>query len=75
MPSNRAVETQVTEAQIIAQTRCWLQAIVLRHNFCPFAHKPFQQETIRYAVSQACEPEAVAEDLMRELLHLRDATP
>ncbi len=62
----------ISAAQVIDETRCWLKQIVLRHNFCPFAHKPFQQETIHYIVSEASEPQAVAEDLMQALLQLRD---
>ncbi len=61
-----------TETVVIAETRSWLKNIVLRHNFCPFAHKPFKQETIHYLVSQASKPETVAESLLQALLELRD---
>lgn len=58
---------------MINETRNWLKNIVLRHNFCPFAHKPFKQETIHYLVSQANEPETIAKALMQALLQLRDS--
>ncbi len=67
MPRNTIPATRV-----IDETRRWLKEIVLHHNFCPFAHKPFQQETIHYVVSEANEPAAVAEDLMQALLQLRE---
>jgi len=62
-----------TETTVIDETRSWLKNIVLRHNFCPFAHKPYKQETIRYLVSQASEPTVITESLMRALLELRDS--
>ena len=62
-----------TETVVIDETRNWLKNIVLRHNFCPFAHKPFKQETIHYLVSQASKPETVAESLLQALLELRDS--
>jgi len=62
-----------TESQVLDETRRWLKEIVLRHNLCPFAHKPFQQETIHYIVSQASKPEAITEALIHALLQLRDS--
>jgi len=62
-----------TEAQVIQETECWLKDIVLRHNFCPFAHKPFKQETIHYIVSQENDAEKIAEALIQALLQLRDS--
>ncbi len=62
-----------TEEQIIAQTRKWVKDIVMRHNFCPFAHKPFREERIRYVVSMADQAQGVVEVLLHELMQLRDA--
>ncbi len=62
-----------TETIVIDETRNWLKNIVLRNNFCPFAHKPFKQETIHYLVSQASKPETIAQALMQALLQLRDS--
>ena len=61
-----------TEKQVAAQTRKWVQEIVMHHNFCPFAHKPFRNDTIRYSVCMADEPEGVVETFIEELLTLRD---
>lgn len=58
----------------IAQTRCWLENVVLKHNLCPFAHKPFKGGQIRFVVTDSARPEFLLEDLQRELEHLR-ATP
>lgn len=61
-------------ATYIAQTRCWLENVVLKHNLCPFAHKPFKGGQIRFVVTDSARPEFLLEDLQRELNYLR-ATP
>lgn len=63
------------DSQVIAATRQWVQDIVIRHNLCPFAHKPFRNGVIRYAVSQADNEDLLVNDLIDELLFLRDVDP
>lgn len=63
-----------TDAIYITQTRCWLENVVLKHNLCPFAHKPFKGGQIRYVVTDSARPEFLLEDLQQELEHLH-ATP
>ena len=58
----------------IAQTRYWLENVVLQHNLCPFAHQPFNKGQIRFVVTDSARPEFVLEDLLQELALLR-ATP
>ncbi|SEA22559.1 hypothetical protein SAMN05660964_01164 [Thiothrix caldifontis] len=65
---------QYPNATYIAQTRCWLENVVLKHNLCPFAHKPFKGGQIRYVVTDSARPEFLLEDLQHELEQLR-ATP
>ena len=65
--------TKDREAQIIAETRQWVKNIVIRHNLCPFAHKPDRNDVIRYSLSQATTEDELIEDLIDELLMLRDA--
>lgn len=54
----------------IAQTRCWLENVVLKHNLCPFAHKPFQAGQVRFVVTDSARAEFVLEDLQQELEYL-----
>ncbi len=63
----------LNEEQVITQTRQWVQDIVMRHNLCPFAHKPFRNDVIRYHVCMAAQEEAVVEALINEMKRLRDA--
>ncbi|MBJ6610709.1 MAG: DUF1415 domain-containing protein [Candidatus Thiothrix moscowensis] len=60
-----------SNATYIAQTRYWLENVVLKHNLCPFAHKPFKGGQIRYIVTDSARPEFLLEDLQQELEHLR----
>ena len=45
---------------VIARTRAWLTEIVIGLELCPFAKPVHVKGQIRYAVSNAEEPEGVA---------------
>ena len=66
-------ENSVSEAQAITEARNWVEQVVIRHNFCPFAHKPAKNNTIRYAACMAEDEESVVGMLIDELMLLRDA--
>ncbi|MDH3327013.1 MAG: DUF1415 domain-containing protein [Gammaproteobacteria bacterium] len=57
----------------ISQTKNWVEKIVIKHNFCPFAAKPFRKDTIRYAISNAENENDLVDDLVNELAKIRDA--
>ncbi len=57
---------------MIAATRHWVDAAVIGLNLCPFAHAPRTGNRIRYCVSVARTPEALANDLATELRLLAD---
>ncbi len=63
----------LTEEQVVVQTRRWVQDIVICHNLCPFAHKPFRNDVIRYRVCMAAQEGAIVEALTDEMKQLRDA--
>jgi hypothetical protein len=56
--------------QVIAETKHWLERAVIGLNLCPFAKAVFVKNRIRYVVSAAATPEALGEELNRELQHL-----
>ncbi len=60
--------------QVIAQTRHWIEKLVIGQRLCPFAAQPFAAEKIRYRVSEAKDPEALSEHLVEELFYLRDVS-
>ena len=48
---------------------------MIKHNFCPFAAKPFRENTIRFTVTHATNENDLVDDLVDELAKLRDAKP
>lgn len=61
-------------AAVEAQTRCWLEGLVLAENLCPFAHQPYQAGGVRICVTDAANPQTLLDDLLLELQRLQ-ATP
>lgn len=50
-----ATHNQPDSATIIAQTRCWLESVIIELNFCPFARREHVRNSIRYSVSDQTE--------------------
>jgi uncharacterized protein len=42
----------LTNTTIIAQTKKWIETVVIGCNFCPFAAKEVKNDTIKYVVAQ-----------------------
>ena len=61
---------ELTEKEIVEHTENWIRNLVLEHNLCPFAHQPFHNGLIRFAVSWATVAEDIVDDLINELLDL-----
>ncbi|MBU6211829.1 MAG: DUF1415 family protein [Gammaproteobacteria bacterium] len=59
----------------ISETRDWVERVVIGLKLCPFAPAPAIKGLIRYVTSDAEKPEALLEDLARELQHLVAAPP
>jgi hypothetical protein len=57
----------------IARFRCWIERVVIGLNLCPFARKPYEDDRVRYVVSDASEPGLLLADLERELDLLHEA--
>jgi hypothetical protein len=60
---------------LIADTTEWLTRAVIGLNLCPFAKAVHAKQQIRYVVSHATTPDALMQDLLRELDHLADVSP
>ena len=58
---------------VVAATTTWLERAVVGLNLCPFAKAVHVKRQIRYVVSDATTPEALADDLVRELEFLAEA--
>ena len=56
----------------IAETRRWLEQIVIGLNLCPFAKSVYVKDQVRFVLSDATTIEALVEELAEELVLLRD---
>lgn len=65
-------QSDIPEQQIIVETKQWIDKIIIGHNLCPFAKKPFKQDVIRYVVSTANSEKNLVDDLVAELAYLQD---
>jgi hypothetical protein len=64
-----------TPDEVVASTRLWLERAVIGLQLCPFAKAVYVKDQIRYAVSDAQNPETLLDDLKRELRSLAQASP
>jgi hypothetical protein len=63
------------DAQVINETRNWVDKAVIGLNLCPFAQAVQAGGRIRYAVSHALDADALVGDLAREAQLLMNADP
>ena len=58
----------------IQATKKWIANFVIHYNLCPFAKKPFVQNTIRYVVYEGIDIPTLAKLVQQELIHLNQTT-
>ena len=56
----------------ITTTKKWIETFVIQHNLCPFAKKPFLQNTIRYELYEGTDREELGIILQNECLFLKN---
>ena len=64
----------MTDDEVLAQTRRWLERAVIGLNLCPFAKSVYVKNQVRLVVSRARHLDAFLDDLDREL-ELLKSTP
>lgn len=64
------------DQSIIDQTRCWVKNVIVGNNFCPFAKRELERESIRYGVNHTADLESALQAVIDECVHLdnNDAT-
>ena len=67
--------TIVSDEEIVAATRRWIERAVVGLNLCPFAAGAFAEERIRYCVSHARSEDELLADLEVELRRLYTSEP
>jgi uncharacterized protein len=58
---------------VIAETRAWVDRIVIGLNLCPFAKAVQVKGQVRYVVSEATDPDALLSALCEQLVALAEA--
>ena len=58
---------------VIAETRAWVERVVIGLNLCPFAKAPQSKGRVRYVVSEATDTDTLRRDLLDELRALSEA--
>jgi len=65
----------MNESAVIAETRRWIELMVIGLNLCPFARRVFAGELIRYVVTPATDADGLRAALTEELVLLANAPP
>ena len=65
----------MSDEDVIAATRQWIEKAVIGLNLCPFAKAVYVKNQVRYVVSRAPHLDGLLEDLDRELDFLAAADP
>jgi uncharacterized protein len=60
---------------VIDSTRRWIRSMVIGLDLCPFARRVFEENKIRYGVTDAADEIALLEDLAGELKALASDAP
>jgi hypothetical protein len=60
---------------VIAETRGWIEDVVIGLDLCPFAGEPMRSGRVRFVVSSAAGPEELSRDLAEELARLDREPP
>lgn len=65
----------VSHDEVLAATTEWLEKAVIGLNLCPFAKGVYVKNQVRIVVSDATNPEQLAQQLRQELALLADTDP
>lgn len=60
------------DTQVIEQTKAWIQSVIIKCNFCPFAKSEFDKGRIRYRVDRSSSYKQCLESLINECILLEN---
>lgn len=58
------------QQRIIRQTRNWIDNVIIGHNYCPFARKVVEDNSVRFQVFQSVDPTRQVETVIDECVYL-----
>lgn len=59
-----------TDSELISQTQCWIKSVVVECNFCPFAKREIEKESVRYHVIRNQSLEGCLQSVIQECVYL-----
>ncbi len=62
----------MSKERIEAQTRAWVNEVVIDLDLCPFAAPSLERDALRVVVTEACSAETIADALIAELGALQE---
>lgn len=68
------IQSDISSAKIIAQTRQWIESVVIRQNFCPFARSVYEAQAIHYQVIDDKQLEPCLQALIAQCKKLDNAS-
>jgi len=60
----------LSSEKIIEQTQCWISSVIVAFNFCPFAKREIERNSVFYRVCSDTTMEAVLEHFIDECVRL-----
>lgn len=58
------------DSRIIAQTKEWVNSVIIGHNYCPFAKREVDKGSVRYRVIHETEFNSLLKDVIQECVWL-----
>ena len=61
---------KLDDSKIIAQTKNWVNSVIIAHNYCPFAKREVDKDSVRYNIVHETEFNSLLKDVMQECVWL-----
>ncbi|MDH5601740.1 MAG: DUF1415 domain-containing protein [Gammaproteobacteria bacterium] len=66
--------SQNNDQRIIAQTKKWVETVIIAHNYCPFAKREVERDSVRYRVIHETEFNSLLNEVFNECIYLDQNT-
>jgi len=64
------MSNQNNDQRVIAQTKKWVETVIISHNYCPFARREVERGSVRYRVVHETEFNSLLKDVFHECVYL-----
>ncbi|GAC20921.1 DUF1415 domain-containing protein [Paraglaciecola arctica] len=61
------ISAQLPDEEVLTAVKYWIDKVIVGQNFCPFAKKEIQRNTVRYAIFPATQVNDALSHLLEEL--------